>query len=322
MGTSAPRQMQEDYMLLLPHCWELFYYLLLNYFHLRRRKHSCAGLHLIFLSFNSRLWSIFMAAVFQKAARGKASECHPSLQFTVTQVRHSYPVSMHWGKKQAAVDIKTYLLKVTRKNAAVAMALNMPWGKKIPNAAIIALILTMMTGWGIHSSCIQQHICSVSKNVIILYALMRGVLAETSHRWQHICTCKYSPLVELCLNGFYKTLLGCLQMKTQRNRGETEVTPKHTKTDPRLWRTCTRTCPYLPVLFIGGIIADETWSHFKDGFWNLHFSYGRLFCVAWNHHQTRQDIHHFHSHHHIWEDISLKPFSYPSLEKLCHCFVG
>lgn len=88
----------------------------------------------------------FTAAVFQKAARGKASECHPSLQFKVTQVRHSYPVSIHREKKkQAAVDIKTYLLKVTRNNAAVAMALNMPRGKEMTYAAIIALILTMTT---------------------------------------------------------------------------------------------------------------------------------------------------------------------------------
>lgn len=87
----------------------------------------------------------FMAAVFQKAARGKASECHPSLQFMGTQVRHSYPVSIHREKKQAAVDIKTYLLKVTRNNAAVATALNMPRGKEMTYAVIIALISTMTT---------------------------------------------------------------------------------------------------------------------------------------------------------------------------------
>lgn len=49
------------------------------------------------------------------------------------------------GKKEAAVDIKTYLLKVTRNNAAVAMAFNMPRGKEITYAVIIALISTMTT---------------------------------------------------------------------------------------------------------------------------------------------------------------------------------
>lgn len=52
----------------------------------------------------------------------------------VTQVQHSYPVC----KKQAAVDIKTYLLKVTRNNAAVAMDLKMPRGKEITYAAVVA----------------------------------------------------------------------------------------------------------------------------------------------------------------------------------------
>lgn len=60
-----------------------------------------------------------------------------------------------------------------------------------------------------------------------LYVDERG-LAEMSLRWQHSCTCKHSPLVELCLNGFYKTLFGCIQPKTQRITGETEVTPEHT----------------------------------------------------------------------------------------------
>lgn len=69
-----------------------------------------------------------------------------------------------------------YFLKVTRNNAAVAMALNMPQGKEIMYAEIIALIVTMTTQCQIHSSCIEKHLFFFFFTIIL--HVKKGVLAE------------------------------------------------------------------------------------------------------------------------------------------------
>lgn len=78
-----------------------------------------------------------------------------------------------------------------------------------------------MTTWcGIHSSCIQKHICSVfqKKCYYSLCVDERG-LAEMSLRWQHTCTCKHFPLVELWID-FIRLCLVAYSWKLRRNRGD------------------------------------------------------------------------------------------------------
>lgn len=82
-----------------------------------------------------------------------SSSIHWELKRSFIQLKYAW-------EKQAALDSKIYLLMVTRNHAAVATALNMPWGKEIMYTEIIALIVAMTTWRPIHSSCIQIHICS------------------------------------------------------------------------------------------------------------------------------------------------------------------
>lgn len=88
-----------------------------------------------------------MAAVFlQKDCEGEKKVLRmlsfPSIYSDTSLIQ---PASKYALEKQAAVDIKTYLLKVTRNDAAAATVLNMPQGKEIMYDEIIALIVAMMT---------------------------------------------------------------------------------------------------------------------------------------------------------------------------------